>query len=284
MYVKAQYCRNAGLGNKLFPWARAVVLAENYGFTLIDPVWFSPRGAAITRGGIDYKKALNKIWLANNFKKRKKDASSLKSLLLHKNAFLQCDDIPAAIKNIQSGTNSNILFRWNTCHRFDDLAPYRKLVLNTLKSITINKSLSFVEPYSKKKFIGLNIRTGKDFVQRSSGKNGFYLTEMDWFISALRMIRENMGDLPAVIVSDGGKKELAAILQEPGTELVNSSNAIEDLLVLSNSTVLLGSGNSSFSAWASYLGAMDTYSSPETSFTHFGIRSEITAQVIGTLE
>lgn len=69
MYVKAQYCRNAGLGNKLFPWARAVVLSENYGYMMIDPIWFSPRGAAITRGGIDYKKALHKIWLLNNFKR-----------------------------------------------------------------------------------------------------------------------------------------------------------------------------------------------------------------------
>src|SRR5580765_854838 len=128
MYVKAQYCRNAGLGNKLFPWARGIVLAKKYDYKLVDTIWFSPRGAAITRGGIDYKKALNKIWLFNNFKKRKQDAFFLKGFFLDKKKTVFCDDLPGAINIIESGEKKDIIFKWNTCHQFTDLADHRKLV------------------------------------------------------------------------------------------------------------------------------------------------------------
>ena len=137
--------------------------------------------------------------------------------------------------------------------------------------------------FCNKDFIGLNIRTGKDFIKAGSGKKGYFLTEIDWFIHALKITRGKMGNLPVIVVSDGGVKELAKILDEPATTFLKSGNAIEDLLVLSRSKVLLGSGNSSFSAWASFLGTMDTFSSNETPFINFKIKSEIASQVISTL-
>ncbi len=283
MFVKAQYFRPAGLGNKLFPWARAVIIADKYDYTVIDPIWFSPRGAGITRGGVDYKKAFNKIWLFNNFRKRKKDASFIRGFFLNKNSIQICEGLSDAINLINSGTKKNILFNWVACHEFTDLGEYREFINRSLLEITRKKSIAFADQFNGKDFIGLNIRTGKDFVSAASGKKGYFLTEIDWFIHALKGTREKMGNLPAIIVSDGGPKELAKILKEPGTTLLNSSNAIEDLLVLSKSKVFLGSGNSSFSAWASFLGGMDTYSSAETPFAHFKINSGKPSQIISTI-
>ena len=164
------------------------------------------------------------------------------------------------------------------------MSEYRAIIVNALHDISKPRSLAFANSYHPKPFIGLNIRTGKDFVRKDSGKHGYFLTEIDWFIQALAVTRQRLGNLPAIIVSDGGEKELSAILQVPGTVLLNSSNAIEDLLVLSKSKVLLGSGNSSFSAWASFLGGMDTFSSKETSFSHFNINAGNTSQVVGIIE
>ncbi len=282
MYVSAQYCRNAGLGNKLFPWARSIVMAEKNEYTCIDPIWFSPRGAAITRGGIDYGKALRKIWLYDNFTRRKQDTSFLKGLFISRQHQTYCDNLSQGIA--AAADKKNICFRWNTDHHFTDLSEYRAIIVNALHDISKPRSLAFAKSYHPQPFIGLNIRTGKDFVRKDSGKHGYYLTEIDWFIQALAVTRQRLGNLPAIIVSDGGEKELAAILQVPGTVLLNSRNAIEDLLVLSNCKVLLGSGNSSFSAWASFLGGMDTYSSQETSFAHFRINHGNDRQVVGTIE
>lgn len=283
MYVKAEYCRNAGLGNKLFPWARAVVMSDRFNYQMIDPIWFSPRGAAITRGGIDYSKALHKIWLFDNFKKRENDISFIRSVFLQSKSFHACADIFEAKNFAAENPGSNILFKWNSNHHFSDLDPFRAHIKHALIAITKDKSLAFVKKNTGSDFIGLNIRTGKDFIKEGSSKQGYFLTEIDWFIKALRIIRKKTGNLPALIVSDGGIKELHSILQEPGTRLLQSHNAVEDLLTLTASEVLLGSGNSSFSAWASFLGGMDTYSSPQTTFTHFNIGGSNQSQIIGTL-
>lgn len=283
MYVKAEYCRNAGLGNKLFPWARAVVMSDRFNYQMIDPIWFSPRGAAITRGGIDYSKALHKIWLFDNFKKRENDISFIRSVFMQSKSFHTCADLFEANRIMSAFPTANILFKWNSNHHFTDLDPFREHIRKALVSITKDKSLTFVQNNTGPAFIGLNIRTGKDFIKAGSSKQGYFLTEIDWFIEALRIIRKKKGNLPALIVSDGGNKELHSILQEPDTTLLKSHNAIEDLLTLTNSSVLLGSGNSSFSAWASFLGSMDTYSSPQTTFTHFNIGGNNHSQIIGTL-
>lgn len=257
-------------------------MAEKNEYTCIDPIWFSPRGAAITRGGIDYGKALRKIWLYDNFVKRKQDAGFLKALFISRKQQIICDNLAQA--HTAATSKKNICFRWNADHHFTDLAENRAIIVKALHEISKPASIAFASAYHPQPFIGLNIRTGKDFVRKDSGKHGYYLTEIDWFIHALAKTREKMGNLPAIIVSDGGEKELAAILQVPGTVLLNSRNAIEDLLVLSNCKVLLGSGNSSFSAWASFLGGMDTYSSQETSFAHFRINHGNDRQVVGTIE
>ena len=283
MYVKAQYCRNAGLGNKLFPWARAIVIADKYNLKMIDPIWFSPRGASIIRGGINYKKALKKIWLFDNFQMRKNDISYCRSIVLKGNSFEIVNDLEDAFQILDSTKNMNLCFKWNSCHNFSDLYEYRSKIYENLIKITKNESLKYLKKYEAKKYIGLNIRTGLDFVKINSQKNGYYLTDIEWFIMALKAVREKVGDLPAIVVSDGGVKELGKILAQPNIELLNSQNAIEDLLVLSNSDILLGSGNSTFSAWASFLGGMNTYSSSDTPFSHFKIAGINSEQIIGTL-
>ncbi|MCX6186517.1 MAG: alpha-1,2-fucosyltransferase [Bacteroidetes bacterium] len=271
------------MGNKLFPWSRAIVIADKLEYDLIDPVWFSPRGAGITRGGINYAKSLGKIWLLKNFKNREKDVSYFKNFDLFHSKFSLVGNLDEAFKVMQLEGNVNLMFGWNTCHNFEDLYDYRSLIFTNLNKITRNRSLARIEKFRKNEFIGLNIRTGKDFIKKGSEKRGYYLTEIDWFVKALNISRELYGKLPALVISDGGEKELEKILKLPDVSLLHSSNAIEDLLVLTKSKVLLGSGNSSFSAWASFLGGMNTYSSVETPFDHFKIVGNSSKQIVNTL-
>jgi hypothetical protein len=77
------------------------------------------------------------------------------------------------------------------------------------------------------------------------------------------------------VVSDGGPKQLQLVLAEPDVKLVKTSTAINDLKILLHAKILLGSGNSSFSAWAAFLGGMPTYSSAETPFDRFQIGDPI---------
>jgi hypothetical protein len=60
--------------------------------------------------------------------------------------------------------------------------------------------------------------------------------------------------MPAFVVSDGRDEELADLLGEPHVRRAGIGSAIGDILLLSRARVIIGSGGSSFSAWASFLG------------------------------
>jgi hypothetical protein len=281
--VSAEYTRVTGLGNKLFPWARAKVFALRNDCKMLQSRWISPRAGAITRGGIDYRFALTKIWLAGNFRRDGDELSILEYLRKCRHLPIRlADDLADAAADMAE--NQHVMFRWNTCHNFTDLVGQQGYLRKRLSSVAMPSQLRFAQRYDGRDFIALNVRTGKDFVSRSSGRSGYYLTEKDWFVGALTEARRRYGQLPAIVVSDGGRAQLQGILNEPNVELLQAPTAIADLLVLSKARVLLGSGNSSFSAWASYLGEMDTFSSKETPFSHFMLGDgRGGTQVVGTL-
>ena len=269
--VSAEYCRYTGLGNKLFPWARAKIFArKNSEYKMLCPFWFSPHGGAITRGGIDYAHALRKIWLLGNFIKANDEISLIQY-------FLHCRNVPLRkfiwLKDaLPKEDSDHIVFavRGNGMegHDFTEFKGESEFLLRSLECITAPAQLKYVNKFSHCDYIGINIRCGNDFVEKDSGRNGFIKTRCEWFCNALLKIRNLYGNLPAIVVSDGGYKQLASLLKENNVILLNSKAAIADLLVLSRAKVLLASGSSSFSEWASFLGQMDTFSSVETPFIH----------------
>jgi hypothetical protein len=76
-------------------------------------------------------------------------------------------------------------------------------------------------------------------------------------------------DAAAYVVTDGTEDQLKCLMRLPNMHFVRPGCAISDLLILSKSKVLLRSGGSSFSAWASYLGQMPTISHPGQSMKEF---------------
>lgn len=285
IYSKAEYKRTTGLGNKLFPWSRAKVFAAIKNGKILHHIWFSPRGAGITRGGVDQAKAFRKIWLWKNFRS---DSSTLSWALskwkttVTKPVFL-ADDLFKAEQLVGKHQDAMVVFRWNSCHDFRDLQPYSELIKQALMDITLLRQKKFIAQFENYEFIGLNIRAGNDFINADSNEPGYRKTALSWFVEALLQVREKYGNLPAIIVSDGGPKQLAEILSQPDIQLLDSETAIADLLVLTKAKVLLGSGNSTFSAWASFLGKMDTYSSAATPFNNYHINYNRPEQVVDIL-
>lgn len=265
--VSAEYNRGAGLGNKLFPWARAKIFSDTNCCPMLRTKWFSPHGGAITRGGIDYAKALRKIWLWGNFKSISEEVSRMQFFLQYRKLPIS---LAQSLADVPNG-DGHLVFKWNAHHDFVDLRGHQDFLRKSICAIALPSQVAFAERYNGYDFIGLNIRCGKDFVARESGKRGYVQTELDWFCQNLKRVRQDYGNLPAVIVSDGGQRQLEPLLREPDVRLLNSPTAIADLLVLAKAKVLLGSGNSTFSAWASFLGEMDTFSSKETPFVHAGL-------------
>lgn len=268
--VSAEYHRTTGLGNKLFPWARALVLARQINCKTLDARWFSPRGGALIRGGVNYRTALAKTWLLGNFRRDREAVKTSEFRRHYAELSTQYLDILPPL-DFAPNPQTHYIFRWDKNHHFADLGPYRDFLRERLLSICSPSQHNYLAGFQNQEFIALNIRTGRDFKPKGSGEPGYYLTELDWFVQALDTARQTYGNLPAYIVSDGGKRQLGPLLEKSQVHLVRTHTAMADLRILLGAKVLLGSGNSSFSAWASFLGAMPTFSSPDTPFTHFRI-------------
>ena len=272
LYTTTEYCRHTGIGNKLFPWSRAKILEQVYGVTMLQQNWISIRGAAVTRGGIDYSKVLGKIYLFNNFINDSYEISKLDWILNKQKSVnkIYVSNLEEAIRYLET-VNNILIFKWNTDHFFDDFQNYRELILNALQRITYPSIIKKIE--MKNDFIGVNIRLGNDFVEQDSIKHGYKKTAINWFLDAIPEIRKLHGNLPVYVVSDGSPNQLSIFKKINDVYLVNNNKAIEDLLFLRQAKVLLGSGNSSFAAWASFLGNMPTYASKITPFSNFKLKN-----------
>jgi hypothetical protein len=102
-----------------------------------------------------------------------------------------------------------------------------------------------------------------------------FRTPLQWFVDALALVRRAAGwTVPALLVSDGSAVDLAPILRLDRVELVRPGCALGDLWTLARSRVLLGSGGSSFSAWAAFLGGMPTVTMAGQSLEWFGLRGD----------
>jgi hypothetical protein len=105
--------------------------------------------------------------------------------------------------------------------------------------------------------IGIHVRAGDFAIAQSDSDfrhRGAVRTPLSWFVMVLGALRAQSPGLTAFVVSDATDRALAPLLSLDGMARVDTGSAIGDLLTLSRARVLLGSGGSSFSAWAAYLG------------------------------
>ncbi|MGH9807358.1 MAG: hypothetical protein ACRD9W_08860, partial [Terriglobia bacterium] len=156
----------------------------------------------------------------------------------------------------------------------------------SLRAIAARKWLAMADMYTEIP-IALNVRRGKDF-EDASDESEFYSrgplrTPLSWFIRTLQEIRSRLGvpRAPAYVVSDGTEQDLEPLLRINDVHLVESRSAISDLLILAKARLLIGSGGSSFSAWASFLGQMPTVSHPGQSLNWFKVSGDSSAHYVG---
>lgn len=126
--------------------------------------------------------------------------------------------------------------------------------------------------------IGINIRCGRDFrAPPAAGAGAEWIgwlqqTPLAWFIETLLAVRELAGEVvPALVVSDGSEQQLRPLLALPAVQLLRPTTAIVDLLVLGRTRLLLGSGSSSFSAWAAFLGQQTAITAPGHPFSRWDL-------------
>ena len=269
LFCQPVFPRGTGLGNRLFLWARCRLFARTYDATMISPIWLRPAVGQLVRGGIDYNSYLRQIVLFGLFQKRRGDVGAfsgrLRTLSVPRISEVQLTSecFGRAIAGVGS---LKVLFD-APIFDFRALNGADEWLYAELKAITRSRFLKVPERFREVP-IGINIRMGNDFspppVLEQTGRVGWLQkTPLSWFKETLLVMREELGYAArAVVVSDGTREGLSDILGLENVTHLRPGSAISDLLVLAQTKVLLGSGSSTFSAWAGFLGQMPAVTAP----------------------
>jgi len=239
-----------GLGNMLFPWARAVIYSKKNNIKMLAPTWTQLKPSRILKGDIDQRN-YSDFFSDKNYISGLRKAFILTSL--SKINEYKLDKI--------SDSGANILVFEGMKDSFNPIMEYRQVIRDELFNMVNDSHKIGINDYQNS--IGIHVRLG-DFgaVDLNKLKQGNTNTKipMEWYISTLRKIRENKYKTKqtAYVYSDGTDEELKLLLDEPNVKRVKLSSAISELLALTNSESLIASG-STFSMWACFLGDMDSY-------------------------
>ena len=263
------YCHailpKAGLGNRLFPWARCRVFSSENNVPMLSPTWAQLRMGPLLRGESDLRH------YANLFTAGPDEITSIKKL------FIKCisrweheDDAGFATFSVSNGRTVIRVFDGEQ-DRFQQLNGWHELLRAKLLAITRPRWRNAAEQIRDVP-IGIHVRMG-DFVESGTDPaNPHVRAPRSWYVKSLREIRKAAGyPVRAILVSDGKENELEELLAEKNISLVRTGSAIGDLLLLSKSKVLIASAGSSFSAWAAFLGQMPSIAHPSQSFEWFNL-------------
>ncbi len=227
-----------GLGNLLFPLSRAYIYSLKYKSEILPPIWPSLKPGAFIRGEKE-KRGYTDIFKSFFLKRTILQVKNIFNKSLTENQFLE--NIAAYSQNKDITVKVEGLRGY-----FKDLEGYHNELLHYIletASPTINKTYTQFNENN----IGIHIRLG-DYNEENK-------TPIDWYVNTIKILQEDKKyqNTSFIIFSDGKDEELRAILDIPNCKRVDKPNALSDILCLSKCQIIIGS-NSTFSAWAAFLG------------------------------
>ena len=235
----------SGLGNKLYVWAQAYSFAHLNQLKVLELGWTQPSLRPIMR-----RERSNRLYLGQFRSPRIEDF-----LLLLKNRLKSKPIINPPLELFPQKISKNQLFIFQGLANLDQLEPDNSF--QNLKSLRKSLKTTLYERISdqvKKRLqevvspvIGIHVRRG-DFESTP------WLTSLDYFIGRINQIREVVGKcLPVTVFSDGTDEELTSLLDMTEVKRALPNPDIVDLLLLSQSQVLVTCPASTFSNWAAFL-------------------------------
>ena len=219
-----------GFCNMLNPWARAFLWARDNGAKMIAPNWVK-----IVRLGPWLRGERHKRYYAGMITNDGYVKGFAKWRLLH----FQKGEV-----EFFEGQGRDLL----------DVADEHQALKAELTRIASPAILARLEVLPRD-YIAVHIRRG-DF--KSIGRT----LPVSYYIAAIRLAVEKVGDLPILVFSDAPVEELG-FLRDVGTayeriRIMPKAPALHDVLALSRARFLVCTNGSSFSEWSAFLGRMPT--------------------------
>jgi hypothetical protein len=241
-----------GLGNLLFPWARAVILAKRLGLPLLSATWPQFKTGPLFRGEKDTRtymrlfrplgdeiSGFQKTWLLGRMPRFPENILGKRKGMIPDRGLVEVEGMG---------------------NFFQPLLPSQSLLKSRL--LEMLRPGVFSTAPDPNPFIAVHIRLGDFSIPSSlkeiqSGKGSRRLP-LDWYRRVIENVRKGAGkNFPARIFSDGSREQLGDLLSLPDTTLQKQGTSIGDILIMSESSILVASA-STFSMWASFLGQAST--------------------------
>jgi len=237
--VYVQFPRT-GLGNMMLTWTRGYLFAHLNGLPMVASSWGKIQWGA---------------WIRWERKKRTywgyfRENSRLDKLRTkwQKRSYPVISE--PAVEKIPGAGNERMLYV------FDQVSPGKDLFAPFRPHRTLVKQALFdqLHPGMRQRLgryqppvIALHIRRG-DF------KFGNPITPDSFFIDAILLAREIAGkELPATVFTDAAPEEIATVLALPGVSMAENKPDILDILLMSQSKMIVLSQSSTFSYWGAFL-------------------------------
>ena len=249
------YLPRTGLGNMLFPWARAVVFCKETAALMIHPRW-----TRITRIGPWMRGERYKRYYGSCFHIGDREVAFfskyIKLLMLKQVAERERDVV---LRECQGKRDVIVRFE-GMKDFFEPFLRHPTLIKDALVSI-VNKDILESVRYiaDKGPYLAVHVRRG-DFKQAGC------LTDDSWYINAIQTafkLQEMTNVTTVRIYSDGYPDENMSLIRQiknarnvRKVELMPKAPAVHDILSLSEGTVLVGSPSSTFSMWGAFLGGV----------------------------
>lgn len=251
----------SGLGNCLFPWARANAFAHKHGLPILAPSWSRIRLGPYIRREYDKRRY-------GNFFNNEGYISGLKraSALVISHSISEYDAVrhfPAG--QTRKGFDTLVVFE-GLGDYFTPLLPHHGLIRQRLWTMT-RPALKSLSLSLTTHFFAAHVRRGDvvlPYHPESKVAQHVQCTPIDWFAKTIAKVRKfNQYDhIPFLIFTDGSAAQVASLLEHKNVMLAPKAVSIVDLFRLSRASLLLASGYSTFSMWASFLGGMPTIYAP----------------------
>ena len=273
IFSEVAFARGAGFGNRLFPWARCRLFSRRYGLRMLAPAWTQWRVGPLLRGGVDLLSYPRQILLMGLFNGDNYVDGTARAWLAA--TAPRVAEPPHWTDWRESSVSRNTIVRFaGYGNLFGDFLEHRETLLKELRTDARPRWLKVADAMAAP--VALNVRCGRDFRQAKNPQEyfnaGALRTPLSWFVRSLEFVRRAAGGpIPAVVVSDGTADELVELLRLPNVTFARPGCAISDLLVLSHARVLIGSGGSSFSAWAAFLSGAPSLTHPGQSLRWFRV-------------
>ncbi len=239
----------AGLGNKLFVWAKAAAFAHQNRTPLAVIGWTWPRLGALFRGAARGERQYGRYFV----RRYPELTKALTSMAVMRRIVAD----PPVDEVMPTG---RAVFVFNkTPHWSDYFGAFReqRTLIRELLHAELTPETRAALERSPRPCIAVHIRCG-DFRELQPDEDfarvGNVRTSLAYFETLIGQIwarrREN---LPVTLFSDGTDTDLAPLLVLPNVTRSNAGNDVVDLLLMSRASLIVSAAGSTFSQWSGFL-------------------------------